>query len=147
MRLQGKVALVAGSGRGLGRAYALRLASLGADVVINDIDLDAAREFSEELTAPTVMDEVRAHGGRSLGIQAGVTRKDQAVVPHMKARKSGVPGNRPLRLRHGAGDQRLRQHSPVAVVRSAGVVWLRGKKVHRSARPANRTHRIGGTLL
>ena len=77
MKLHGKVALVTGSGRGLGRAYALKLASLGADVVINDINLDAAREFREELTAPTVMDEVRAQGVRSLGIQADVTKKDQ----------------------------------------------------------------------
>jgi NAD(P)-dependent dehydrogenase (short-subunit alcohol dehydrogenase family) len=77
MKLRGKVALVTGSGRGLGRAYALRLASLGADVVINDINLDAAREFGEELTAPTVMDEVRAYGVRSLGLQADVTKKDQ----------------------------------------------------------------------
>jgi NAD(P)-dependent dehydrogenase (short-subunit alcohol dehydrogenase family) len=77
MKLRGKVALVTGSGRGLGRAYALRLASLGADVVINDINLDAAREFNEELTAPTVMDEIRAYGGRSLGIQADVTKNDQ----------------------------------------------------------------------
>ncbi len=77
MKLRGKVALVTGAGRGLGRAYALRLASLGADVAINDIDLDAAREFHEELTAPTVMDEVRACGGRSLGVQADVTKKDQ----------------------------------------------------------------------
>jgi NAD(P)-dependent dehydrogenase (short-subunit alcohol dehydrogenase family) len=77
MRLTGKVALVTGGARGLGRAYVLRLASLGADVVVNDVDLDAAREFGETLTAPTVMDEVRAHGGRSLGIQADVARKDQ----------------------------------------------------------------------
>jgi len=77
MKLTGKVALVTGGARGLGRAYVLRLASLGADVVVNDLDLDAAREFGETLTAPTVMDEVRAHGVRSLGIQADVMRKDQ----------------------------------------------------------------------
>lgn len=76
-KLQGKVALVTGGGRGLGRAYVLRLASLGADVVVNDINLEAAKEFNEELTAPTVMDEVRAQGSRSTGIQADVTKKDE----------------------------------------------------------------------
>ena len=84
MKLQGRVALVTGGARGLGRAYVLRLARLGADVVVNDIDLDAAREFGEELTAETVMDEVRAIGPRSLGIQADVT--DYTQVENMVER-------------------------------------------------------------
>jgi NAD(P)-dependent dehydrogenase (short-subunit alcohol dehydrogenase family) len=74
-KLQGKVAVVTGAGRGLGRAYALRLAGLGANVVINDIDLDAAKEFDEELTAETVMAECEALGVRSIGVQADVTQK------------------------------------------------------------------------
>lgn len=73
MKLQGKVALVTGGARGLGRAYVLRLASLGADVVVNDINLEAAKEFGEELSAPTVMDEVKALGRRSIGVEANVT--------------------------------------------------------------------------
>jgi len=77
MKLTGKVALVTGAARGLGRAYALHLAKIGADVVINDIDLDAAKEFDEALIADTVMDEVRALGRRSLGVQADVTVKDE----------------------------------------------------------------------
>src|ERR1700739_1417161 len=72
--LMGKVAVITGAGRGLGRAYALRLASLGADVVINDIRLEAPREFDEELTAPTVMAECEALGVRSIGIEADVTQ-------------------------------------------------------------------------
>ena len=81
MKLDGKVAVVTGAGRGLGRAYALRLAQLGADVVINDINLDAAKEYNEALSAPTVPDEIRALGRRSLGIQADVTK--QAEVQAM----------------------------------------------------------------
>jgi NAD(P)-dependent dehydrogenase (short-subunit alcohol dehydrogenase family) len=81
MKLEGKVAVITGAGRGLGRAYALRLASIGADVVVNDIDLDSAKEYGEELTAPTVMDEIRAMGRRSIGIAADVT--DQGQVNDM----------------------------------------------------------------
>jgi len=76
MKLEGQVAVVTGAGRGIGRAYALRLAGLGADVVINDIDLESAREFNEELTAPTVMDEVKNLGVRCQGIQADVRDKN-----------------------------------------------------------------------
>jgi len=78
MKLEGQVAIVTGAARGLGRAYALRLASLGADVVIADINLDAAREFDEELTAATVPDEVRAMGRRSIGVQGDLTRREGA---------------------------------------------------------------------
>lgn len=77
-KLKGKVALVTGAGRGLGRAYALRLAGLGADVVINDIRLDSAAEFGEELTAESVTAEIEALGGRSLGIECSVA--DRAAV-------------------------------------------------------------------
>jgi len=77
MRLEGKCALVTGAARGLGRAYALRLASLGADVAIVDIDLNAAAEFNEALSAPTVPDEIRALGQRSIGIQADLTKRQE----------------------------------------------------------------------
>jgi NAD(P)-dependent dehydrogenase (short-subunit alcohol dehydrogenase family) len=78
MKLHGQVAIVTGAARGLGRAYALRLASLGADVVIGDIDLDSAREFDEVLSAATVTDEIRALGRRSLGIQGDLTQRAAA---------------------------------------------------------------------
>jgi NAD(P)-dependent dehydrogenase (short-subunit alcohol dehydrogenase family) len=73
--LRGKVAIVTGGARGLGRAYVLRLARLGAHVVINDIDLNAAAEFHETLSAPTVMAEAEAYDVQALGIQADVTVK------------------------------------------------------------------------
>lgn len=52
MNLEGKVALVTGSGRGIGRAVAMKLASLGADIVINDIpSSEAADETAREIEA------------------------------------------------------------------------------------------------
>jgi 3-oxoacyl-[acyl-carrier protein] reductase len=72
-RLRGQVAVVTGAARGLGRAYALRLARLGADVVVNDINLRSAAEVSEILSADTVMEEIRQLGRRALGIEADVT--------------------------------------------------------------------------
>ena len=52
--LSGKVAVVTGAARGIGRAMALRLAQMGADVEVLDIDLNAAAQFKEELIAKTV---------------------------------------------------------------------------------------------
>jgi len=75
MKLDGFVAIVTGAARGIGRAYALRLAKLGAHVVIADINLESAREFDEELTAATVSDEIRALGRRSMGVEGDLTQR------------------------------------------------------------------------
>jgi NAD(P)-dependent dehydrogenase (short-subunit alcohol dehydrogenase family) len=77
VKLKGKVALVTGAARAIGRCHALRLARLGADVVINDIDLESYKEFGEQITAPSVVEEVRGLGVRCIGIEADVTQRDQ----------------------------------------------------------------------
>ncbi len=78
-KLAGRVALVTGAARGLGRAYAIRLARLGAHVVVNDIDLYAYRQYAEALTpgCETVVDEIRTLGRRALGVAADVTDEGQ----------------------------------------------------------------------
>ena len=63
-KLEGKVALVSGSGRGIGREIALKLASEGARVVINDLDAEPAQQ--------TVADIVAA-GGQAVACVGSVT--------------------------------------------------------------------------
>jgi NAD(P)-dependent dehydrogenase (short-subunit alcohol dehydrogenase family) len=67
--LDGKVAIVTGAARGIGRAYALRLADLGADVAVLDVDLAGAAKFGEALEAASVADEIGLRGRRGLGIE------------------------------------------------------------------------------
>ncbi|MET8140527.1 SDR family NAD(P)-dependent oxidoreductase [Sphaerisporangium sp. NPDC005288] len=63
MDLSGKVAVVTGAGRGLGRAYAEALAAAGAAVVVNDVDGEAAAQ---------VVDAITADGGRARSVVAPV---------------------------------------------------------------------------
>jgi 3-oxoacyl-[acyl-carrier protein] reductase len=80
-KLAGQVAMVTGAARGIGRATALRLAGLGADIAVVDRDLNAAQVYEEErdkLTAPTVMEECQALGVRAIGIQADLTDRTAA---------------------------------------------------------------------
>ncbi len=103
MELEGKVVLITGAGRGIGRTTALRLAKLGADVVINDINLGAAKVFDEKLTAETVMDEVRALGRRSIGIEADIT--DKQKVDSMFAQIMKEFGHLDILVNNAGGSQ------------------------------------------
>jgi len=63
-RLAGKVALVSGSGRGIGRSIALKLAREGAKVVVNDLDAEPG---------DAVAAEIRAAGGDAVSVNGSVT--------------------------------------------------------------------------
>ena len=71
--LKGKIALVTGSGRGLGRAYAMRLADAGADVIIHDKDSAAAARFGEVSSAEQVVEEIRRKGVNSAFYPCDIT--------------------------------------------------------------------------
>jgi 3-oxoacyl-[acyl-carrier protein] reductase len=78
-KLDGKVAIVTGAARGLGRAYARRLAGLGAKVAVADLNLHSYEEFAAEakdMTADSTVAEIQAAGGQALGIELDVTDRD-----------------------------------------------------------------------
>lgn len=67
--LQGQTALVTGSGRGIGRSVALKLAAHGARLVVNDLDAEVAQP---------VADEIRKAGGEAVACPGNVTAPDFA---------------------------------------------------------------------
>jgi 3-oxoacyl-[acyl-carrier protein] reductase len=62
--LAGRIAFVTGSGRGLGRAMADKLAALGADVAIHDRDAEQPAKYGEASSLDEVAREIGRHGGR-----------------------------------------------------------------------------------
>src|SRR3990167_8292034 len=79
LSLSGKVALVTGSSRGIGRAIAIELASQGAKVVIHS---NQTRALGNK-----VVREIKDLGGQALYLQANITQKKQCIELVKKAIK------------------------------------------------------------
>jgi NAD(P)-dependent dehydrogenase (short-subunit alcohol dehydrogenase family) len=64
--LDGRVAIITGAGRGLGREHALLFAAEGAKVVVNDLGGDIHGEGADRAPAQQVVDEIKAAGGEAV---------------------------------------------------------------------------------
>jgi NAD(P)-dependent dehydrogenase (short-subunit alcohol dehydrogenase family) len=76
VKLKGRVAIVTGAAKGIGRGTVCCLAEEGADVVIADIDMDNATRVAEE---------VKAFGRQALVVEADVSQKEEAELLVEKA--------------------------------------------------------------
>ena len=101
-KLDGKVALVTGSGRNIGRATVLKLAAEGAHVVVNS--------RTNQAEADAVAQEVRAGGGKALSLLADVSKKEQ--VDNMVSRALAEFGRIDILINNAA----IRPHKPFTEV-------------------------------
>ncbi|MGQ0832970.1 MAG: SDR family oxidoreductase [Microthrixaceae bacterium] len=77
---EGRVAIVTGAGRGIGREHALMLASEGAAVVVNDLGAQPDGEGADLGPANEVVAEIEAMGGRAIVNGSDVTSFDESAA-------------------------------------------------------------------
>lgn len=88
----GRVAIVTGGGRGVGRAYALKLAEEGAKVIVNDLGGNTAGEGADLSPAQEVAEEIKSKGGQAIVNGADVSdwRQSQEMIQQAIATFGGL---------------------------------------------------------
>ena len=100
--LAGKIAFVTGSGRGIGRVMAERLAELGADVAIHDIDWTAPAKYGEFPDLGASAKGLEKYGGRTVAVTGNIG--DPAAVKKMKEEIEGKLGQVEILVNCAGGD-------------------------------------------
>ena len=100
--LSGKTAFVTGSGRGLGRAMAERLAENGADVAIHDLDWTQPAKYGEFQDLGEVASKLGAHGTRVTAVTGNIGDRD--AVARMKADIDAALGEVHILVNCAGGD-------------------------------------------
>ncbi len=100
--LSGKIAFVTGSGRGLGRVMAERLAELGADVAIHDLSSTAPAKYGEAPDLGAVAQALARHGGRVASVTGNIG--DKSAVAAMKAEIEAKLGTVEILVNCAGGD-------------------------------------------
>jgi len=85
LRYDGKVAVVTGAGNGLGKTYALLLASRGAKVVVNDLGGSAHGEGASNRAADLVVEEIKKAGGQAVANYDSVEFGDKIIKTALDA--------------------------------------------------------------
>jgi NAD(P)-dependent dehydrogenase (short-subunit alcohol dehydrogenase family) len=103
LRFDGRVAVVTGGGRGLGRAYAQLLAARGAKVVVNDSGGSLTGDGIDADPAEQVAQEIRAAGGEAIACTASVATREggEAIIAAATENYGGIDI-----LIHNAGNVR-----------------------------------------
>ena len=100
--LAGKTAFVTGSGRGLGRVMAQRLAEQGANLAIHDLDWTGPAKYGEAADLGEVAKRLEAHGGKVVAVSGNIG--DPEAVKRMKAEIDSKLGHVDILVNCAGGD-------------------------------------------